>query len=276
MQPRTRRSLYATLKWTEISALSASAFIGPSLKFDLVRWKSWSMTAGTALEAIQQNAWWLLLVCGAAVAVAKGGRRHLGEPWAWDGIQNLLDEIRRHVVRADHEDPAHHHRVTLFKKVRWCFAPSPVRHWYWPWGTGHGPSSGWLVSVARSGHTTLSHKATFLAPDDADNAEGIAGQTWSRKRTVHLSSLPEVGAASTDAELVDYAKRTWTSPELVRKYVTAQKVPARSFLGIPVLVQGKMWGVIVVDSRRPKGTRKTMNAVTTNLIDVLSNLARRA
>jgi hypothetical protein len=36
----------------------------------------------------------------------------------------------------------------------------------------------------RSGHTTQKTKTIFLAPDDAGNAEGVAGQVWASDQTI--------------------------------------------------------------------------------------------
>jgi hypothetical protein len=155
-------------------------------------------------------------------------------------VHFLLDSFRDFVFDTDEGD-LHHHRITLFKHRR-------CRGW-WTFGAG----SGWLVPVERSGHTTLKSRAAFRAPDAADKAQGIAGYTWARKRMIFVEDLPDICNGGTPEALLAFAKATRITPQWLVKH----KVCSRSFCGIPIEVQGNIWGVLVLDSRSPKISQKT-------------------
>jgi len=96
----------------------------------------------------------------------------------------------------------------------------------------------------------------FLAPDDADAAEGVAGLAWSCNKMIPVSELPDLYADQTDENIRVYATRTWLSPDLVKKRLNKRYAMARSYLGIPIEVKGKRWGVLVLDSRGSDGILK--------------------
>ena len=50
-----------------------------------------------------------------------------------------------------------------------------------------------------------------------------------------------------EALVTEYARRTWIAPA----WLSTRRQHARSFCGIPVEVKGRLWGVIVLDSRSP-------------------------
>jgi hypothetical protein len=153
-----------------------------------------------------------------------------------------LDEYRREFFDKQpgiDGQPRHFHRITLYRYAwHWCFRGLP-------W-------SGWLVPVARSGHTSRSGLPTFKAPiNKPDDAEGIAGQAWVNWGTVTLSDLPDMHENTpSDESVAEYARQAWVSEKWLRRRIgTSGRSNARSFLGIPVDVKGKKWGVLVVDSR---------------------------
>jgi hypothetical protein len=139
---------------------TALATIGASAKADPTQWH----LATGVLTWAQQSAWISIPLLTAGLALMQVVRSMIGPPWVWDTVHYLLDKFQEHVFEGQ-SGPLHHHRVTLFKYTR-------RRLWFcrWPW-------SGWLVPVERSGHTTRRSHTVFLTPDDADQAEGIAGQT---------------------------------------------------------------------------------------------------
>ena len=143
-----------------------------------------------------------------------------------------------------------------------------VRFWLcrWPW-------SGWLVPVERSGHTTRRSHTIFLAPDDADQAEGIAGQTWAQNRVVVVNGLSDVNENPSREVLAEYAQRTWIAETWV---LQKQRQHARSFCGIPVEVKGKLWGVIVLDSRNPQAIDQNADKFYRLIGRVLGKLLERA
>jgi hypothetical protein len=181
----------------------------------------------------------VLTFCLGLLQIAK---RNIGEPWVWDAIKHTLDHMQEHAFANQNADGKHRNRVTLFKRIYWKFCLDRESRSWWrvrkPWG-------GWLVPVRRSGHTTQNVSVVFYAPDDPEKAEGVAGQTWARDSILPVDGLPDVSGACTDANLRDYAARTWVSVDWLRR----EKSSARSLLGIPVRVKGEVWGVIVVDSQ---------------------------
>ena len=185
--------------------------------------------------AIGKRLWATIPLLMVALGLMQVTRWMIGPPWVWDTIHYLLDRFRDYVFEEE-SGPLHHHRVTLFKyvRVRFCFRR-------WPW-------SGWLVPIERSGHTTRRSRTTFLAPDDADRAEGIAGQTWAQNRVVPLAKLPDINENPSCDALTEYARQTFVAEAWLQK----QRQHAHSFCGIPVEVKGKLWGVIVLDSRNPE------------------------
>lgn len=164
----------------------------------------------------------------------------------WSVVQCVLDQFQQFAFSDRREDPLHHHRVTLFRAVR-------LRHpWkVWPW-------SRCLKAVARSGHTTQRSTVIFRIPDDADKAEGVAGRTWSTRRTVQVDGLPDLGGVVNEQMLAEYAGKTFVRRHWLEKWRRREQRPARSFCGVPVEVRNEIWGVLVLDSRdeRPIGPRQ--------------------
>ena len=209
------------------------------VKADPANW-AWAMTA---LTWLQQSAWLSIPVLTLGLGLMQAARSMIGPPWIWETVHYLLDRLQEHVFEQQVGTPLHYHRVTLFRYVR--LRPSFCR---WPW-------SGWLVPVERSGHTTRKSRSVFLAPDDADRVEGIAGQTWAQKSVVIVENLPDLSGTHSLRLLEEYAHKTWVSVE----WLQSRTQHARSFRGIPVEVKGRLWGVIVLDSRSP--TAIDQNAV---------------
>jgi len=227
-----RRTNYHTIGVVQWAAGIAAAVMGASLKADAAIWTQRWEFAGQFLKALQGSAWYSLPLLTCLLGIGQVARSSIGHPRIWFAVKQILDIFRDDVFAGQAGQPLHHHRVTLFKHKR--FRLAWVR---WPW-------SGWLVAVERSGHTTRTRTVAFRAPDNADLAEGIAGQTWATRFVIAMSGLPD--PTSTDnAILTDYANRTFVPVEWVR----ARHFLARSYCGIPVEVKGRVWGVIVLDSR---------------------------
>ena len=63
---------------------------------------------------------------------------------------------------------------------------------------------------------------------------------------VLIEGLPDVSMSNTpEPDLALYADKTGVTKDWVREH----KPHARSFCGIPVEIKGKLWGVVVLDSR---------------------------
>jgi hypothetical protein len=235
MRFRTISRLHSILGVAKAIAIISGATFGAVLRADA---EALSLRFGgdTAelVKQMQGASWWVVLLSAIAIPVLDAGRKGIGAPAVWRVVRDVLDQFRGLLFPDAGEDHLHEHRVTLFKYSRWRWC---LRRWPW---------SGWLTPVERSGHTTQRTNIAFLAPDDADRVEGVAGMTWYRRQVVHVKDLPDLSEDQSDEAIKDYARRSWIPEKLVR-----ERLPrARSLVGIPVEVKNEIWGIIVVDSRR--------------------------
>ncbi len=179
-----------------------------------------------------------------------------GDPWVWEKIQYLLDGMRARVYAGREQDRLDEHRITLFKRRAFVLRiRRPGAPWYWPYGKSCTPWAGWLVPVLRSGHTSQSTKSVFVAPrgDTSHEVDGVVGQAWSRNQSVIVGDLAEMTPNSSDAEIEEYSRRTFCDKAIVSKYFSQGRTPPRSIGAIPIEVQGKIWGALVLDSKDPDG-----------------------
>ena len=190
-------------------------------------------------EAIQKLASIALPLLLLLVPLAEAIRRRLERVTLKPLVKEIADEFRKQIYPANTE-PAHHHRVTLFKRCGWVMRRRFFRE----------RRLGWLKIVDRSGHTTQSSRTVFFAPsDNPDLAEGVAGAAWAWKTVVYVEDLPDLRSPSVkDRQIIEYAKKTNSPVNLIRGLVPT----SRSLCGIPVEVGGVVWGVLVVDSRNAK------------------------
>lgn len=137
------------------------------------------------------------------------------------------------------------HRATLFVHRRFAFWRTL------PWWMDRHPWSGWLVPVVRSGHATQSVRSRFLAPDKAAKCEGIAGITWRQRATQTVTGLPALSNTSPPSDLEAYCRKTNTLMYWLQARLKAGEVPPCALRGIPIEVDNKLWGVIVLDSKEP-------------------------
>jgi hypothetical protein len=133
------------------------------------------------------------------------------------------------------------HKVTLFKFVRVRFAFCWI-----PW-------SGWVVPVARSFYDEAGYSIPRFKATER-NFEGVAGRTYAKNETTLVPDLPVINGDSSDVDKNTFAaklfvKRSWVDKRLKKK---GGSPDIRSLLGIPVVVNGKKWGVLVIDSRNDK------------------------
>lgn len=207
------------------------------------------------------------------LVVTQAFRPFVTSPSQYDAVHRILSGLRDHVVGTHTGVPYHFDRATLFRRFQFYMPLDPRRWRRWP-------TSGWLVPVERSGDTTKNRSSCFLAPDDADLAEGIAGQTWAQKSGVVFvpppndPPLPELNEHSTDAEIREYARRSFVTEEWVRQWLAAHKRGlATRFVGIPVEIKSRTWGVIVLDLRSAATQpldQNTFKLIATCLSAVLS------
>jgi GAF domain len=230
-----RHSLWGFVYWS-FSALQWIVGIGlacfaAATKADPKNWP-W---AGVSLAWLQETAWLFIPLFTVGLGLLQVLRSATGPPWIWQHVHYLLNTFREHVFEKERGVPLHYNRVTLFKHVRFRWALCK-----WPW-------SGWLIPMERSGHTTQRSRTAFLVPDNADLVQGIAGQTWAQNRVVMVNELPDLNESPAPELFEQYARKTWVSV----RWLQSRSQHGRAFCGIPVEVKGRMWGVIVIDSRSP-------------------------
>ena len=150
-------------------------------------------------------------------------------------LSRLLERVRLEFIpQSLHEAPKPHHRLTVFKanEEQTC-----------------------LEIFARSSEATRTSSTSWeIHPDIESKCEGVAGMAWFRDHWVIVPGpespeLPAVGNGANDERIADYARRTWVSEEVVRKKCWQ----ARSFAAITIRVNGRRWGVLVLDSADPRG-----------------------
>ncbi len=199
--------------------IGLAALLTPS-QTQLSNWPGW---ARETITWTQQNAVTLILGTSGVLIAAKVILRLTRDPAQLAAVKKVLDVFRGLVFQNVDGDPRHHHRVTLF------------RH-----------NGRYLVQYCRSDHTTQKSKTKWFAPDDADRAEGIAGHVWSADSILTVTDLPDISCAVAPlTHVADYARRTYVSSEWAQRH----RPKARSYVGIPVRVGGRLWGVVVLDSR---------------------------
>jgi hypothetical protein len=256
--------IYQAFTAGQVAAIVLSAMLSGSLRADPNKLNgAWALFA-PSLIWIQNRAWIFLLLLGAFLAASEIARKVVGPPWVWDAVHYYLDVFQEYAFPEQAGDMLHDHRVTLFKYVRWRWC---LRRWPW---------SGWLVPLERSGHTTQRTNIAFRAPDDASQAEGVAGATWASKWAVPVSDLPDLSENSSAQDIQSYAEKTFVSAEFLGKYMRRGRPLARSFLGIPVEVKSKRWGVVVMDSKREMHVAPRYLSLYTIIARFLSRLLERA
>lgn len=200
---------------------------------------SWGLLANV-VSWIDGHAW-IAFVLPIVAGVSKFLAERLARRWIRDIVGSLLNRVADELFDGLDGD-SHYHRATLFAHRWWKWD-------IWSLGWGRFPWSGWLVPVARSGHTTQKSRSRYLAPDDADRCEGVAGKTWARDKELHVRGLPHLTKDSSPADIQKYAEGSWIRTQEVEIGLKGRRAYARSFLGLPIEVRGKKWGVLVFDSR---------------------------
>lgn len=194
------------------------------------------------LSMVQARALWWGLGLALIGLVANGLTQFLGPPWVKAAIQRVLDRLQSEAYARRAEDLVRDHRITLFRHHKLVVFPKHWRMLFWPW-------SGWLVPVARSGHTTQRTTTVFRAPDDGIHFEGVAGLAWSRGNVVDVE-LPEVPSSTDPSAVREFARQQFLPERVVRKWILAGRLFPRTLRAIPVFVDNRIWGVLVLDSQR--------------------------
>lgn len=218
-----------------IPVLSATIAMNPE------RLESTHPLLATVATLADNWAWLIILLCSCVAGGCTWVIRRLGDSRLHAVVDEVLNRFRDGVFGHDAGDYAHH-RVTLFKHHRLRLRGFDFNEKGWP-------LSGWLVPIARSGHTAQKTNVRFLAPDDTDRAQGIAGRAWAaRSGTASATELPDLQRNTRPVDLQRYARKTNVSENWVRK----RSPRTRSLVGFTIETpRGKPWGVLVVDSTNP-------------------------
>lgn len=230
-----------------------------------------------AIVFTEDHALWFFSIFVACIMLGLIFRR-LGNPWVWDKLKFILDEYQGKAFNVNPSDPQDHHRVTLFKEHSRCILR---RHWssssaWKPWGNTPVISR-YLVPVLRSGHISQKSSALFHIPDDSDKSEGVAGKAWSANEAIIISDLPDVNRPRPGVrDRRKYAESTNSTVEMVDSYIGKGRQLPRSIAAIPIEVDGKPWGVVVLDSRSPNGVQQQSVLDYTLTVALLGQLLEEA
>jgi len=184
-----------------------------------------------------QGKQWLSLITAVIMATAAVAMKAIGNPWVREAVQHVLDAMHEHGFGSEDGRELFYDRVTLFRYRKYCWK-------FWrvgiPWG-------GFLIPYARSGHFFSNPSVIFRVPENCDDAQGVAGQAYVSGATLVIQELPDVSkkVAPTDSDYKTYAEKTWVADQWLRE----ERSTARALLALRVVVNGKPWGVIVVDTR---------------------------
>lgn len=267
MRTSRREFAYNTLTTLYWIAIWGTVFFAVVGIFDVDTWKTEDRGGWNAVKAVLQFTQSFqkpaLAIFGIAAIVLKRLADAVGPAWLWRAIEDLLSEYRKECFKDSELTQAEfHHRVTLFQHV-------DLRTW-WFWVTGRfwscwrckkpagirTPAAGWLVVVRRSGHATKRTNVAFLAPDDADCTEGVAGRAWGENQIVSIKELPDLSGNPTEEEINGYADETNCTIEWLKNRIAKRKYMARSITAIPIEINYRLWGVLVIDSRSPDGIKE--------------------
>lgn len=235
-----------------VAGLSSGVGFAIDADLDAETYQSWPTVFIVVIQLLKNHSFFLLSMFLVVALLASIGLK-VGDPWIWDKLQFILDEYKNKALNSKDSDPDHYHRVTLFKYKKFIgLRKCPSGTWKSPWN-GNEITGGWLVPVLRSGHTSKKTSIVFAAPDNADQAEGIVGQAWSCKRPIIVVRLGEVKSTMSEQNKQKYAAKTFCSIGIVEHYIKTNRPAPRSIAAIPLEVDGKIWGVIVLDSRNATG-----------------------
>lgn len=230
------------------------------------------------IDRFQDIAIWLLASVAAIIAMTAIMKR-MADPWVVEKLQFILDEYQDRVFK-NLNVPKDHNRVTLFKYKKNLFFR---RHWlesglstWLPFKTRR-LCGDYLVPYMRSGHLTLNTKTIFfIDSENSAKSQGVAGQAWSKRGVVILPDLPEITRNSRPKARENYATVTKSSVRFLERYLAEGRTPSRAMAAMPVECNGKLWGVIVLDSLDPLGVTAASVEHYTLTVALIGHLLERA
>ncbi|MBX3334868.1 MAG: hypothetical protein KF876_12135 [Nitrospira sp.] len=171
-------------------------------------------------------------------------------------IKKTLDALQQEFFQATAAQDRYKNRVTLFKARTKLFTRKRF-----------------LKMYARSGTSYQNVKVEFAIDDeDIEGNEGIAGRAYFQNSMISEYDLPEWPNPENpnDEACKEYCKRSYMTWETAKKV----NVKSRSVAAVVVRKGGERWGVLVLDSRDPKGVSLTAapkKAIMNLVAQVLTN-----
>jgi hypothetical protein len=144
-------------------------------------------------------------------------------------VSAILEEMRQEYFAHEAGDEKYKHRITLFVCVESDGGTNGAKH---------------LAIFARSG-VHLDSQCTWPVDDNhPTGCRGVAGKIWYHNITDIKIALCDWPRDNDQTLKVQYAQ----SLEISVEEAEALNVKSRAFAGAPVLVNGKKWGVLLLDS----------------------------
>lgn len=248
-----RSVIYYLLYYSQWVAGSLAAILTVMAGKDPAKYTQWPYIEHSIAWGKQNAA----LALGLAVYVGSANYicKKIGPPWAWKAIKHIIDRFQKQVIKGSARPKVDEHRVTLFKFCRWNFRLSDWRNLLERSGSSRRPrlkelqTLRWFKPVARSGHVTQTLATRFPFYERETIGEGVIGQVWRTqgvKRIENLPQIPVIDGSDPDQAYKNYAQEVNCHEGWLRKQIN--RTQARSYSGIPIEVNGTLWGVIIVDS----------------------------
>lgn len=237
------------------SILVGIAFKLPAEQVEILSQKNW------LAAQLFTNLWWVMPLVLVLLPVTEAFRRWVEKQTLWPLVKAVLEDFKARLYPTSKGDPAFAHRITLFRYCKWTVRWRAIREM----------GLGWVRIVERTGHTTQNSRTVFRAPNDPDRAEGMAGSTWVANQLLFVEHLPDLSASNWESKAPKYAADTKCSLEEIKR----RRPKSRSMCGIPVEVKGRVWGVLVIDSRDSTLPRAEIEAHYQMAAKYLSRLLER-
>lgn len=245
------------LFWTRIASRTTVALsVICAVVFRLSKDSPDLLSSYAVYNYVVANMWWILPFLLIVTPMIEGFRRWAERQVLWPLVKALLEDFRNSIY-PDSNDVPHEHRVTLFKHSSWVFRKKTILEF----------GLGWVHIIVRTGHTTQNSRTIFRATNDPDKAQGVAGATWTINRLSYFEDLPDLSANPSEKAIATFAQKTSCPVEEIRR----RKPRCRSLCGIPVEVKGRVWGVLVIDSRNSKLPK---DLIQTHYYSVAKSLGR--
>jgi len=180
-------------------------------------------------------------------------KQWVGNPNLLKAMEGMLDEYSSYMFdgKYAYDLDRYKHKVTLFQYQKWIrpdkWLMTMWKRWelLWPW-------TGWVQPIARSGHTNKNTNVYFIAHDNENYSEGVAGITFSKGALIDKLGLSDI---NTDRRLkLKYAQESFTPNWMVDNRIQKNLSLPLALLGVPIFSStSEKWGVMVVDSIHADG-----------------------